>query len=302
MHEGEYEPLRRPRTLRQRIRDSDYCVRMWGSEKSPPLVLLHGTRDTSVTFQFLVDAFAHEWWVIAPDWRGHGHTGEVGEDAWFHDYLADLDALLDRLLPGATPDLVGHSLGGNVATVYAALRPQRIRCVISLDAFGLVETRQSTYIESLLAWLDRSVGVPVSQPRYAGIEEMARRLHQANARLSWDKALYLASNVSRELPGGGFTWQFDSRRIRCMPTLRRLDEWVDCWRRIDAPRLWVAAADPLPGSAHADADAFGYLLDQIGCEHVVFLPETGHNLQHDAPAPLARVIEQFLHDAVPSSS
>jgi pimeloyl-ACP methyl ester carboxylesterase len=45
----------------------------------------------------------------------------------FADYLADLDMLLDHYAPGQAVDLVGHSMGGNVAMMYAGVRPERIR-------------------------------------------------------------------------------------------------------------------------------------------------------------------------------
>jgi pimeloyl-ACP methyl ester carboxylesterase len=267
---------------------------MWGSETGEPLVLLHGIRDTSVTFQFLVDSLQRDWWVIAPDWRGHGYTEPLGAYAWFHDYLADLEGLL-AVLTGPRPvNLVGHSLGGNVATVYAALRPERVRRVLAVDAFGLTEAQPRDYIQLLQGWLMHGVMSADSRPAYPSVEGMAQRLCAANCRLSWGKALYIAEHSSRRLANGELTWRFHSRPIRSMPTLRRLDEWVECWARIQAPALWVASSEPLPGSARADAAAFEYLRERIGEERIVLVEETGHNLQHDAPGVLAGVIEGFM--------
>jgi pimeloyl-ACP methyl ester carboxylesterase len=294
MIDDEYVVVRQSYTAQHRIAGVTYVVRMWGSEPAAPLVLLHGMRDTSVTFQFLVDSLEQDWWVIAPDWRGHGHTGPPGDYAWFHDYLADLDALLDAILPGRKVDLVGHSLGGNVATVYAALRPERVHRVIALDAFGLAEVRPQDYVQSLQTWLQHSAVAEAPQLTYETLEELAQRLCLANTRLSRPKARYLARHTSRRLADGQLTWQFHSRRIRSMPTLRRFDEWVECWRRIQAPALWVASSDPLPGSARANSESFDYLQSQIGRDRVVHLPDAGHNLHHDAPALLAGVIERFL--------
>src|ERR1700743_1926912 len=98
MSDEAYKPLKASRTQRVQVRGADYLVRLWGPGSAPPLVLLHGARSTSATFQFLVDAFKMDWRVIAPDWRGHGHTHSLSSNgAWFHEYLADLDALLRAL-------------------------------------------------------------------------------------------------------------------------------------------------------------------------------------------------------------
>ena len=71
-------------------------VRHWGNEGAPKLFMLHGWMDVAASFQFVVDALAGDWHVIAPDWRGFGHSDRSGADTyWFPDYVADLDALLD---------------------------------------------------------------------------------------------------------------------------------------------------------------------------------------------------------------
>jgi pimeloyl-ACP methyl ester carboxylesterase len=100
--------------------------------------MVHGWMDVGASYQFVVDALTTDRWVVAPDWRGFGLTPSGGADSfWFPDYLADLDALLDLLSPDAPVDLVGHSMGGNVAMMYAGIRPERIRTLVNLEGFGL---------------------------------------------------------------------------------------------------------------------------------------------------------------------
>ena len=48
--------------------------------------------------------------------------------------------LLDQLSPGRPARLVGHSMGGNIACSYAGIRPERVRCVVNLEGFGLPRT------------------------------------------------------------------------------------------------------------------------------------------------------------------
>jgi pimeloyl-ACP methyl ester carboxylesterase len=292
MDEEAYQPLKPSRELSCDIRGVNYLVRRWGPDSAPPLVLLHGTRDTSHTFQFLVDALKGDWRIFAPDWRGHGQSRCAGHH-WFHDYLADLDLLLGTILPDQTVDLVGHSLGGNVACVYAGLRPERIRHVVSLDAFGMRAPGESGFPDMLSNWL-RSIQSKPSHRRYESIRQMAQRLCSANHRLGCDKGLYLAHNLSRPLPDGGFTWQFDLTGRRSMPTLHTLGEWVACWSKITAPRLWIAAAEALPGTVKSDPQAFRFMRDHIEPASLVVVPDTGHNIHHDAPLQLAEIIEEFL--------
>ena len=124
------------------VRSLRYHVRTWGEPGARKLVLLHGWMDVSASFQFLVDALAQDWDVYAPDWRGYGLTDWGKSDCyWFPDYIADLDLLLERIQPEAPMNLIGHSLGGNVAALYAGVRPARIRRLVNLEGFGMAATQ-----------------------------------------------------------------------------------------------------------------------------------------------------------------
>ena len=72
------------------------CAR--GDPKKGRLILfLHGTQDSSITFQFVVEHLRDDWCVVAPDWRGHGHSQWVSQGYWLHEFVADLDVLVDAL-------------------------------------------------------------------------------------------------------------------------------------------------------------------------------------------------------------
>ena len=88
------------------------------------------------------------------------------------DYLADLDFLIDRFSPDQPVNLVGHSMGGNVAMMYAGVRPQRIRRLVNLEGFGMAPTQPSQapgrlvkWIDSLKAYADIMVKIPGIVPR-----------------------------------------------------------------------------------------------------------------------------------------
>src|SRR4051794_30678679 len=127
-----------------RIRHLDYHVLLWG-EPAPgkvPLVMVHGWMDVAASWQFVVDAFAKDHFIVAPDWRGFGLTeAPPCDNYWFPDYLADLDLLLDHYAADAAVNLVGHSMGGNIAMLYAGARPQRIRRLVNLEGFGMAASQ-----------------------------------------------------------------------------------------------------------------------------------------------------------------
>ena len=280
------------------IRGLRHHVRIWGEQGAPILVLLHGGRDAAVTFQFLVDALRGRWHVVAPDWRGHGETEWAPQGYWFQDYLADLDALLDRFSPDRPVRLVGHSLGGNVACVYAGVRPERVSHLVSLDGFGIPDGSPDQAPERLRVWLDSWIS-PLRSRSYPTVADLAHRLRQAKPKLDAERALFLAENLSRTNPDGTLTWSFDPRHRAPFPTVHRFAEWAACFKRVTAPVLWVGSGHVFPPALAGEPGGLEERLRLFAQARFVRIDGTGHNLHHDAPEAVAAVIETFLEGDAP---
>jgi pimeloyl-ACP methyl ester carboxylesterase len=276
------------------VRGLRYHVRTWGNERDPKLVLLHGWMDVSASFQFLVDALRLDWYVVAPDWRGFGLSEWASGGYWFADYIADLEVLLRQVSPDHPVNLVGHSMGGNVAGLYAGIRPGRVARLALLEGFGLPRTASTAAPQRYAKWLDQ-LAQPLSFKPYASFEEVEARLMQNNRRLSREKARFLAPHWAKRLDSGEVALNSDPAHKLVNPVLYRLDEALACWKQITAPAVWVW------GDGHrmrqwlkdnqADLEqrraAFGDLI-----EHT--LSDAGHMMHHDRPEALAAVLEDFL--------
>lgn len=284
-----------------RIRDVDirgvrYAVRQWGRDDARPIVFLHGTRDSSVTFQFVVDALEGDWRVVAPDWRGHGHSEWVTQGYWFHEFVADLDALLDLMFPGVAVPIVGHSMGGNIASIYAGALPDRVSHLVSLDGFGPLTSLIPVDVHQVLG---RFLSMPKKRrehPRYPDIDAVAERLTKGNPRLAREQALFLAEHVSVEGDDGYRRWRFDPAHQMSLPSLHSLREWGDMWSHVRAPTLWVVSEDRRPFAPTAVEGEMDRRAALMPAARRVTLPGTGHNLHHDVPAEIARLVERFVAD------
>ena len=275
------------------IRELRYHVRRWANPGAPKIVLLQGWMDVSASFQFMVDALPGEWDVSAPDWRGYGLTEwGKGDCYWFADYIADLDFLLQGISE-APVNLVGHSLGGNVAALYAGTRPERIARLVNLEGFGLRATRPEQAPERYAKWLEELREPPQLRP-YAGFAELADRLQKGNKRLSKERADFLARHWGQE-KDGKVVLRADPAHKIVNATLYRYEEALACWKKVAAPVLWVEGEEwdtlksygPNAGQLVERRAAFPRL------QHVS-IPGSGHMLHHDQPEALARAIEAFL--------
>ena len=279
------------------VRGLKYHVRTWGDAAAPKLFLLHGWMDVSASFQFLVDALSRDWLVLAPDWRGFGLSQTPQDGYWFPDYVADLDALVHALGPGERVDVAGHSLGGNVAMVWAGARPEKAAHIVSLDAFGIPGDASDRAPDKLRKWLDALEDPPSFAP-YANLAAVADRLQRNNRRLSREKAEFLAPHWAEQLSDGTARLRADAKHKLPFPTTSRIDDVYAIWRRIACPVLWIAADDShvpkwlSPGGDPREevARRFGHIPDG----KLEYVADASHMLHHDQPRTVARLIEEFL--------
>jgi pimeloyl-ACP methyl ester carboxylesterase len=277
------------------IRGLRYHVRRWPAPGAPKLVLLHGWMDVSASFQFMVDALERDWDVYAPDWRGYGLTDWGKADCyWFPDYIADLDALLEQIEAAAPVNLVGHSLGGNVAALYAGVRPDRIARFVNLEGFGMAPTRAEQAPKRYARWLEELRDPPGLRP-YPSFSALAERLRAGNPRLSQDKADFLARHWGQEMAGKGVVLRGDPAHKIVNPVLYRYEEVRACWEQIRAPVLWVEGAESeTPQRLHLDAGQIAERRASFKNLRVEIVKHAGHMLHHDQPQAVARLVEQFL--------
>jgi pimeloyl-ACP methyl ester carboxylesterase len=243
-----YQARKEPRSEFVPIRGLNYHVLVWG-EPGPakvPMVMVHGWMDVAASYQFVVDAFAQDHYVIAPDWRGYGLTETPNADNyWFPDYLADLDFLIDHYSAEASVNLVGHSLGGNVVMMYAGARPQRIRRLVNLEGFGMAAMPPSLAPKRYAKWMDELKafhrGEMALKP-YDSADGVAERLRKTNKRLSQDKADWLARHWARPDAEGKWRILGDPAHKIVNASLFRVDEQLELYKAITAPTLYTTNA------------------------------------------------------------
>ena len=303
-----YQEIHTARCSHVPIRQLQYHVRQWGDSASalPPLVLVHGWMDVSASYQFVVDALSQAFvqgrHIIAPDWRGFGLTAPpVPTDHYFFpDYLADLDQLLDHFAPNTPVDLVGHSMGGNVAMFYAGARPARIRRVVNLEGFGMPASPPTKAPRRYAEWMDELKALQRGEKAlntYASADAVARRLTKTNPRLPQDKAQWLARHWARPNAAGQWEILGDAAHKIVNAQLFRVDEVLALYAAITAPALCVEASDDSLGlwwKGRYTLEEYHQRLQSVPHCRIARVEDAGHMLHHDQPQAVAALIEDFL--------
>lgn len=275
-----------------RVRGLRYHVRRWGDPQRPALYLGTGWLDVSASFAPLVAGLLDRFQVLAPDWRGLGHTQWPEDGYWFHDYVADLDALLQHYSPDAPVALVGHSMGAQIMSLYAGLRPQRVARLALLDGLFLPNMEPTLAPRRFRDWLD-ALRDPPRHQTYASFAELATRVRRQHPQLSEDKALFVARCWGQADGYGRIRLLADPRHRLRGPGLYRSAESMAIWREITAPTLFIDAGRSLFGQAISAEERAA----RRACfcqRQEVRIDNAGHMLHFDEPEATARHLHDFF--------
>ncbi len=291
--EGMYQARIKGRSVRHQVRGVDYHVTEWGERHNRLIVFLHGWGDAGSTFQFVIDELKQDWFVIAPDWRGFGESRANADSYWFPDYLADLDAILQIYSPDAAVRLVGHSMGANVATLYAGVMPERVSALVNVEGFGLPDSDPEDAPGRYREWIEagRSRSTVTS---YESFEELLPKIIRRSPGLGNERALFVADKWAEAHADGVVRIKADPAHKLPNAVLYRRREAVACWKNVKAPVLVVVGADTdFTGKLKSwiDPDAVSDVFDK---SESVSIAGAGHMVHFDQPAQFAETIEGFL--------
>jgi pimeloyl-ACP methyl ester carboxylesterase len=264
------------------------AARGWGEPGGERVLALHGWLDNAASFDALAPLMDNVE-LVALDLPGHGRSAHRPRGAWYHfvDYGTDVIAAADAL-GWSEFTLLGHSLGGALASVLAAALPQRVRELWLIEALGPISTAPAQ-APALLgkALLEREQLREKSLRVFPNLDLAVAARRQANG-LSEFAARALVERGARAVEGG-FVWSSDPR-LTLTSAIRLSEEQVQAYiAAIACPTLLVLADPPAPFVDQALMRARMGLVRGMRC---VTLPGT-HHLHLEDPAPVAAAIAAF---------
>lgn len=235
-----------PRARRVLANRLSHHVLEWGAggEGGETILLCHGFLDVAASFARTAAALAQRGHrVLAFDWRGHGKTDWVGAGGYYHfpDYALDL-AELTAALELPRTHLVGHSMGGTAATLYASARPEGLASLVSIEGLGPPE---SDDLERRLGdWLAGVARLRERPPRpLRGLDEAVLKLCAQHGDLGEALARELVPFMTREDADGALYFAFDPLHKTRAPTAFQKSQYVRLLAAIAVPTLVVTGSE-----------------------------------------------------------
>lgn len=268
----------------------------WGSASKPVLFFIHGWMDTGASFHFSCDFLKKYFFCVAPDLRGFGKSDHSPNPLgyFFYEYLADVHALLHRFSEVNPVRLVGHSMGGNIASYYAGTFPERVSHLVNVEGFGIQDMPPSAGPKRVRSWIE-------SDPKrafktYPSLSILAERLTRANPDLTPRQARFLAGQMGEKI-GNGFRIAADPRHKNPHPYLFQLRNAYPFWRKIRAGVLNVIAAKTEMNawlkSESMTAEVQKRLEHYPKGSRTITIPDCGHMVHLQKPRELAELIKEF---------
>lgn len=261
------------------------------SETQPaqPILCLHGWLDNAASFIPLASHLP-ELPLLALEFPGHGHSSHRSPDAayYFFDWVQDVVALC-RQQQWQDLTIIGHSMGGMVATALAASFPELVKRLVLIDTLGFVVAEESTVASQLRQGIDSRLKPNSGRaPCYPSLQAAAEA-RQKQSDFSLTEALLLAGRGTVQ-QAGGVRWRADMR-LRQQSVYRLSPRQAEhLIAAVACPVLAVLAQD---GMFNEQAEAWRHHYQQLSVDSV-----TGGHHCHMTQAPLvAASIQRFLSAA-----
>lgn len=252
----------------------------WGTAGKRPLILLHGGSAYAHWWDLVAPAFADDCHVLALDQRGHGDSEHADPPAYgTRHYVADLRRFVETLALHR-PVLMGHSMGGHNALIYATQYARELTALILVDT-------DATYPEAAVRFLRRLGEKPAKE--YESFPEAIAgfQLLPRETRLAEDKLRALASFAFMQRPSGKWVAKLDRRTLFREPIDGR-----PLLSSITCPTLIVRAQH----SPVLSEEKLAQLVRQLPHGRGVAVRDTYHHVMLDNPEGLIQAVRDFLAD------
>ncbi len=282
----------------QRVNGLRLWVHRFRDASAPPsgltILLVHGFMDAGSTWDLVAPALARGGNdVVAPDLRGFGQSEFVGAGGYYHfpDYVADLAELVDALAPRRLA-VVGHSMGGTIAALYAGAYPERVERLALLEGMGPVATEPRVAVDRMHAWLRTMREVSRVPKPLSSLQEAIERLALHHPRVTREVIESRAKLLTRADETGRLVWAYDPLHRTTAPTPFNGETFKEFLRRIECPTLVVSGGST--GWHPPDEE------DRVAClsrAQRVELPNAGHMMHWTEPGALGQRLAKFFGEA-----
>ncbi len=226
------------------IKQKKVSVVEWGDPAGIPILCLHGWLDNAASFHYLAPFIDEKYRLIAIEMPGHGQSEHLSSDA---DYLfvsgiGTIDLVLDTLNIQQCL-VIGHSMGGALALLYAGVAKERFSKLALIDSFGALTSPPENAVKLLSEAIADRKRIRGNKRYFKTLEDAAKAREQVSE-LDW-KTLFPLIERGVMMTEKGYQWSSDAR-LKQASWLRMTEEQHDSiLQEVEAKVLFLKAKDGL---------------------------------------------------------
>ncbi len=208
-----------PQALAIEVEGNRLAAELWGQSDQPPVIALHGWLDNCHSFRPL-GPHLNNLQLLALDMAGHGHSDHRSPDASYHiwDDVKEILLLADAM-NWPRFSLLGHSRGAIVASLVAAVAPDRIEKLALLEGLWPLTAQEDQAAEQFSSYIQTFMQRRGREPSLASsIDTMIKTRLRGGFGVKEDTARLLVERNSREVTGG-LRWRTDDRLLMPSPMM-----------------------------------------------------------------------------------
>lgn len=264
------------------------ATKIWGNPDGIPTLALHGWLDNAASFDRIAPLLPNLY-LVAIDLPGHGKSSHYAPESQVHfiDYVINAIKLVDHLRWDKFA-LLGHSLGGAIASTLAGTIPERISHVGIIDGLGPMTTPADHTPMQLRLFCQETLGFKPRTTTYHSIEQPVRSRLMVNQMRESSARIIIERNL-KQVKKGLWQWRTDPRLLK--PSSLHLTEAqaIAFLSEITAP---ITVIRPEPGFPFS-AEVIQRRINAIAHLNIEQIPGY-HHVHLDEPESVAKILKSFF--------
>ena len=265
------------------------ACKIWGNPENPPVIALHGWLDNANSFDPIAPYFQNNFYFIAIDLPGHGHSSHIPASSNYH-FIDGAFAVI-QIMNALNLDkvhLLGHSMGACLSSIIGGIAPERFLSLCLIEGLGPFSHPEKTACKQLTTYLNYLTHEKSKKTKgYSELESAARaRAIKGYVSLDIAKILCHRGLIKQH---GYYYWRHDKRLLGPSTLYMTELQVLSCLEQISAKTCLIWASKGFSFDSKLMQERVKAIKD-LQIEHL----DGGHHIHMEQPEAISKLLIEFM--------
>ena len=264
------------------------ACKTWGNPANPPIIALHGWLDNANSFDPLAPYLQNNYYFIAVDLPGHGHSSHLPSSSNYHfiDGIFVIVQILNELQLNKV-HLLGHSMGACLGSIVGGVDSERFLSISLIEGLGPFSHPEKTACKQLSAYLNYLTLDKNKKTKGYSKFESAALARAIKGYVSLDIAKILCERGLVE-KHGHFYWRHDRRLLGPSSLYMTEMQVLSCLQHISAKTCLIWASKGFSFDSKLMQERIN-AVKNLKIEHL----DGGHHIHMEQPEAVSQLLADF---------